>query len=228
MKCLYFLIISIGILLTAGCGSASVPEEVVKLSYQMGEDMNALQRSYEKLIHQRFDDLRQKRLQYLENRWKPRFIKNWIEIGRLLDVANGKVVWSFEKSDFVAPTPSKANAQLLATLEEWTSQGMRQIEEKKQELIKPLDDQEKELQDDVRLAFDRLMKANAQITAHLNSIRKVQQVQDEFLEALNIKELRDKIDSKLADLSRKAEEGLASVKKADELTDKITRKTGGN
>ena len=228
MKYLCLPLVILGLFMISGCGSATVPEEIVKLSYQMGEDMSTLHRSYEKLVRERFDDLRNKRRQYLEQQWKPRFIDNWVEIGRLEDVANGKVVWSFDKKQFISPTPSKADIQRLNTLEEWTSQAIRKIQEKEQELIKPLDNQENELLGDIRKAFDRLMKANAQITAHLNSIREVQEVQDEFLEALNIKDLRNRIDSKLVELSLKAEDGLAKIKKADGIVDKIIDKTGGD
>lgn len=228
MKYLCLPLVILGLFMISGCVSATVPEEIVKLSYQMGEDMSTLHRSYEKLVRERFDDLRNKRRQYLEQQWKPRFIDNWVEIGRLEDVANGKVVWSFDKKQFISPTPSKADIQRLNTLEEWTSQAIRKIQEKEQELIKPLDNQENELLGDIRKAFDRLMKANAQITAHLNSIREVQEVQDEFLEALNIKDLRNRIDSKLVELSLKAEDGLAKIKKADGIVDKIIDKTGGD
>lgn len=47
------------ILLTAGCGS--VPKEVVELSYVMGEDLQSINQSYDNLIHQFYNNLRDQR-----------------------------------------------------------------------------------------------------------------------------------------------------------------------
>ncbi len=56
-----------GSLLLGSC--ASVPKEVVELSYRMGEDLLALQQSYVVLIHKHFDALKARRVKYLESEW---------------------------------------------------------------------------------------------------------------------------------------------------------------
>ena len=52
--------------------------------------------------------------------------------------------------------------------------------------------------------------------AHLNSIRKVQEVQDGVLSALGIRELRDKINDALIKASDEAAQYLYEIEKADD------------
>jgi hypothetical protein len=198
-------------------GCATVPKEVVELSYRMGEDMSALQESYGTLVHEHFEALRRERIRYLDEEWTPRYLRAWIVDGRLRDVAKGEVIWSEEGSDFVKPVPGKEEEGLLTTIRFWSQSAVDDIEKKKTELLGPLTKQERQLSLWVADAFNRLYRGNAAITAHLNSLRKVQEVQDDMLAALNLKDVRDKINNALATASDKAQQGLDEVRKADGL-----------
>lgn len=196
-------------------GCSTVPKEVVELSYRMGEDIAAVQKSYKLLIHDHFEALRAERVRYLNDEWTPSYIKAWVADGRLVDVAKGVVVWSEEKGDFVRPAAGKEEMGLLVTIGFWSAAAIKEIEGKKAELLEPLNKQEAQLSSWVDDAFNRLYRGNATITAHLNSLRKVQEVQDDALSALSLKELRDKINNELVTASDKAEAGLEAVRKAD-------------
>ncbi len=180
----------VGWIFLVGCvaGCAHVPPEAVQLSYQIGQDLPRLHESYDSLIHQRFEDFRARRRAYLDEVWTTAFLSRWIETGRLADVADGTVVWSFDTNSFVKPTPGQEKAQLLATINEWTGQAVGKLEKKRKELLDPLDHDEKELRRQVQDAFNRVVQANAYITAHLQSLRDVEQAQDEALKALDIKD----------------------------------------
>jgi len=93
-------------------------------------------------------------------------------------------------------------------------------------LIAPLTSDEKQLREQVKQAFANITRSNATITAHLNSLREVQEVQDEVLKSLNLKELRDKINSQLVNASEKAKKGLEKIKEADAKVDKAAKKLG--
>jgi hypothetical protein len=208
----YPVIFGLGLLIP---GCSSVPKEVVELSYLMGEDISAIHTSYNALIHEHFEGFKNERIRYLNEEWTPKYIATWIEDGRLRDVVKGDVVWSEEKGDFIKPVSGKEEQGLLATVRFWSQAAVNEIEGKKEELLKPLNDQENTLAASINEAFDRLYRANATITAHLNSLRNVQEVQDNLLSAMHIKDLRDKIDSALINASGKAKEGLDAIKKAD-------------
>ncbi len=206
-------------LLLPGC--ATVPKEVVELSYRMGQDTEAVHTSYKALIHSHFESLRAERLRYLDEEWTPKYIRSWIEDGRLRDVVKGDVVWSSEKGDFIRPVAGQEETALLATVTFWSVAAVQEIQGKRAELLEPLNEQENQLCAWVDNAFNRLYRGNATITAHLNSLRKVQEVQDSALAALNLKDLRDKINDELITVSDKAKEGLDAVRAADGLVQKV-------
>jgi hypothetical protein len=169
----------------------------------MGENIVSLKSSYLLLVNTHFDRLEQLRFEYLEKDWIPKFMADWIEDGRLIDIASGKVVWSSERSDFVDPEKGLERQGLFNTVNFWSISAIKQIEEKRKELIKPLEDEKKELLVLIEEAFDRLYRGNAAITTYLNSIRKVEEVQNEFLETFHLKDFQEEISQRLLDISMK-------------------------
>jgi hypothetical protein len=225
---LTLVLVVLSIVMFTGC--ASVPKEVVQLSYQIGDDFSSIQVSYKKLVHDHFEMLRGQRIQYLNNEWTPTYIRRWVEDGRLRDVVKGDIVWSEEKADFIKPVAGNEDDGLLRTVNFWSLAAVAEIENKKKELLEPLNKQEEQLTSWIDDVFNRLYRGNATITAHLNSLRKVQEVQDDALAALHMKDLSDKINNTLITASDKAKEGLEAVRKADGLVQetgkKIQSKTG--
>lgn len=183
-------------------GCATVPKEVVELSYTVGQDLEALHLSYRTLIEVHFDGLRAQPVDFLEKRWIAAFLQDFMQSGQLIQIARG--------SD---------SMQVQEDVQAWVEVAIEIIEEKKRELLDPIDKDEKELLESVDEAFARVIRANATITAHLNSIRKVQEIRDDALRALNLNELRDRIDEGLASASQKAEAALEKLKELEGLTE---------
>jgi len=185
----------------------------------MGQDLEVVHSSYVTLIHRHFESLKQARIDYVDNDWAPVFLKDFVARGRLVDMAKGTIVMSGGK--FVAPDSGRQEAQLLEGVGAWARAATDRIERKKADLLEPLNTQETSLTSDVNLAFDQLNRGNATITAHLNSLRKVQEVQDEALSALNLKSLRDTINTRLVQASDLAAKGLDDVRKADNVVKQV-------
>jgi len=213
MRNITILATAVALLFLSAC--STVPREVVELSYVMGQDIDALKVSYRDLVHRHYDALRAQRLAYLDKEWKPAFIKTWIADGHLIPLASGSEVFSQSAEGFVKPTPGKEEIQLLDGVAGWAEDAIEQITIKRGELINPLDQDEKELIAIVDESFGRLTRGNALITAHLNSLNKVQSVQDDFMKAIDLKGLRAAINDKLSDASIKADKALKSIKDAD-------------
>jgi len=211
---LIFLLIGI-----VGC--ASVPKEVVELSYRIGEDLTALHESYDKLIGMFFEKMRAERVSYLNDTWYPRFLENWMERGQLVSVAKGEVIWSNEQEKLIPTPPNTDPKEAFSTLRDWVDYALYAYDVKEEALLKPLNDEELALRQDVQMAFLRMMRANAIITAHLNSIRKVQEVENEALEALYIKDIRNRINSTLVNISDKAAKELNKIRRIDESVDNL-------
>ena len=199
---------------------ASVPPEAVELSYLVGRDIGRLQQSYDLLLEQRFEDYRAQRIAYLENVWAPAFIAEWIKDGRLIDTARGVVVYDEGKDDYVSPTPGREQQQLLSTIYGWSDAAIFEMNDKRKSLLDPLNEQERQVRREARAAFDQVIQANAYITAHLNSIRKVQDLQKQALEALGIKDVVSSLNDRLVQVSNSARDGLDAIREADGHVDR--------
>jgi len=174
-------------------GCASVPKESVELSYTLGNDLESLHQSYEILITRYFDSLRGEVNSAIDRVFIPAYVNDFIKTGKLVENAKA------ERADLV---------------EAWASIAVETIDRERAARIEPLDRAEEDLLVSVNDAFDKAIRANAVITAHLNSIRQVKEVQDEALESLELKDVRDKINDALAEASRRVEEITADVDEA--------------
>ncbi len=201
---------------------AHVPPEAVQLSYQLGQDLESLYASYDEMIHDRFEELRARRTAYVDQEWARVYLAKFIEKGRLVEMAQGAVVLDVGHTRFVPPTAGREKLELLDSVAAWSRSAVRGIERKRAELVAPLDDQERAVRRDLREAFGRLLHANAYVSAHLASASGVQQQQDELLQRLGIKELRDRIDGQLVKASEDAAAALQRIRAGDELVDEIT------
>jgi hypothetical protein len=181
-------------------GCATIPKETVELSYAIGQDLDALHASYTNLIHQRFDNLRSQTTDFLDKKWTPTYLGNFIKRGKLISLA--------QDTD-----PVKA----FDGVSTWAEIAVKAIENKKKELISPINADEQNILKSIDDAFARITRANAAITAQLNSVRKVQEVQDDALKALNLKDLRDQINSQLISASNRSVSAIEQVAKAEKI-----------
>lgn len=212
-----FLFTVVSVLVVGGC--ATVPKEVVQLSYTIGQDIDAVHSSYRELVRKHFEGLRTQTTTFLETRWMPAYLSDFIKTGDLVAMAKD---------------PDPVNA--YEGVSTWVEVAIGEIEKKKRELLIPIDQDEKALLASVDESFARLIRANATITAHLNSIRTVQEVQDEALRSLKLADLRDEINKRLVEASEKAEFALTKVEgvktKVDELSTKkkelLEKRKGGS
>ena len=193
----FLKVLSIGIVLgVSAC--ATVPKEVVELSYVVGQDLVSVHASYRDLIHRYFDGLRAKASDSVDNRWTPDFLQDYIAAGGLVEKAQG----------------SDPN-QVLEDVQDWAEFAMEKIERTRRGLIDSIDVREQSLLVSIDETFSELIRANATITAHLNSIRKVQEVQDDALAAMKIKGLRDRINTALISASQESEAAIKRIEKTD-------------
>jgi len=175
----FMLLMAVMILLN-GC-AGHVPGEVLDLSNTMGEDLKALHHSYRQLIIAHFNSLRRQTDSFMENHWLPVFIKDFIERGNLVQMVQ-----------------SPPDGQRETGVIEWVAAALGAINEKRNLLMKPLDDEEKKLLEMVDSSFNLLNQANAKIYAHLKSLSKVEESTQGLFDMRDLKGLREKIDSGLA------------------------------
>jgi len=219
-----FISIKIILLIIVLGGCATIPQETIELSYVMEENIAALKTSYIALVNTHFDLLEKVRMDYLEKEWIPKFIEDWINDGRLIDMASGKVIWSPEHGDFAQPEKGLEVQGMITSTIFWSKAAIEQIEAKRKEIISPLEEQRKELLLIIEEGFDRLLRGNMAITAHLNSIRKIDEFRNKTFEALKSGDLQKEIDRRLHDISRYADQEMDAIRKADGLLNTAKQK----
>jgi hypothetical protein len=215
-------IILSGALLLAGC-SATVPKEVVELSYQMEKDLVQIQSGYISLAKQHVAVLKQQREDYLKREWIPLFVKGWIADGKLVALADGSLVYDESIDDYRAPLAGESERQ-LNNIVEWSTIALEELDAKRREVMAPLEQAEKALIDDINRSFAALQLGNQTVSAHLNSIREVQDVQNELLQKAEWDGLRNRLSEKLSKLSSEAGEGLEKIRKLDQQASKQLEK----
>jgi len=168
---------------TSGC--ASVPKESVELSYALGNDLESLHQSYRTLITGYFDLLRKDVNSAIDRVFFPAYINDFVITGELIENAqNGNHSY----------------------VEAWARIAVETVDKERTDRVEPINQAERELMLSVNEAFDNVIRTNSTITAHLNSIRKVNEVQAKVLESMELKDVRDKINFALADATVKAKE----------------------
>jgi hypothetical protein len=194
------LFAAIIILIIGGC--ATVPKESVELSYTIGNDLEILNQSYKLIITRYFDSLRREVNRSIDQVFIPAYINDYVETGQLFQHAQNK------RADLV---------------EAWARIAVETIDKERTVRLAPINEAEEELLRSIDDAFNKAIRANATITAHLNSIRQVKEVQDEILESLKLKDVRDKINDALVKASEKAKEITNEI---NEVSSELKRKSG--
>ena len=130
------------------------------------------------------------------------------------------VVYNESTDEFVAPTPGREEQQLLTTIHSWSAAAIAEVEDKRATLLDPLEQDKRQIRKEARAAFGQLIQANALITAHLNSIRQVHDLQSSALQELGVKDVLSSLNNRLIEISNRAVNGLEEIRKADGFVDK--------
>ena len=171
-------------------GCASVPEETVTLSMAVGQDIQQLHSGYRETIRFSFAQMRKAGLTVIDNVWTPAYLKRFVATGQLVEAAkNGQT----------------------ERIEYWARLAIDAIDKKRREFVQPLQQREAALIAEVDAAFDRVINANAAVTANLNSVLKVRDLQDQVVDLLGLTDVRNTINSAIVAASDEAAEAALKI-----------------
>jgi len=190
------------IFLCALTSCATIPKEAPLLSEELGLKLNTIQKSHLSLLHSFFDQKRAKVDEFISKEWIPAFASNFFE-NQTIQEAWDEIVSSNSKEDRL-----KFIIMLGPKLQE-------QINQKRLELIKPLDELENEIEYKIRNEYDIARSLNNSLTSFLYSASKVSENRSRYLEMLGI---TDEIIDNVLD---KTDE---TINKLSTLGDNITSK----
>jgi len=166
------LVLSLGV--AQGC--ATVPREAVDLSTTVGRDLEAVHRAHVALLNGYFDRMEADVNVFVDTKYRAysieRNARDFDLVGRLKQPAEG--------------------LDTLDVVEVFVEELVRDIEDLRGKLLQPIRKQRAEVQTAVEEAYRRIQDAQAVVTGHLASVRRVHDLQEEMLAKANLDGLRDR------------------------------------
>ncbi len=172
------LIAVLGLFMLGAC--ATIPKEVPELSFQLGQQIDRIEAAHLNLLDAYFEDKKEKVDQFMTNIWLPKFATNFLNQPAI------QAAW--EKAKSTGEQVDILNLILLLGPEL-----QKTINEKRLELINPLDQLQTEIKNQIKSDYNLAKSMNLTLTSYLQSAQTVAANRQDFLSALGISQ--DKIDS---------------------------------
>jgi regulator of sigma D len=194
--------ILLGIAASGLTACASVPPEAAELSRIAGQRVAALQAAHEAAITSYFELSRQRVEDFLDNRWVPQFLADFVPSSGLLQMMD----------------TSRAKGQMLL---QFSQAAIQQIELQRASLIEPLEAMERQTLRELRQSYAELNQIQSSLTAFVTSAQKVKATEDNVLKRLSLLSARDSAVNKAVSLNDKVVRLTASTDKATDIIKKL-------
>ena len=201
----------ISLVISIGC--VSIPPEAPELSAELGRKISAIEDSNITLLKRFFDQKRLEVDKFIENEWVPEFAEQFFSHPTIADAWDTIVREDDKKERIVFLTKTGPKLQT-------------KINEKRLELIQPLDDLERRIEQHIREEYSQARAMNNSITSFLLSASKVAESRDRYLKMVGLTDekvgkLIDQTDDAVTNLLGKAHAAKDKVNRAEEFLSKI-------
>jgi hypothetical protein len=204
------LLLAAGFSVNTGC--ARVPPQAVILSRTVGERLPDIQASHEAFVSAYFEVSRQRVQDFLDERWIPIFLGNFVADSQLMeklesvkhftDQENARLQTKLQGAGISGDEQAKVIKAVNDALGDpdrgklvllFSDSALKQIELKRKALLDPIDAQERATLNELRQNYAQIEQAQSTVTAHLSSIQKVTNEQDQVMARLGLLKTRDEI-----------------------------------
>jgi len=194
-------------------GCATIPKEAPQLSAELGNRISAIEVSNITLLHRFFDQKRKEVDKFIETEWVPIFANEFFS-NPTISAAWNTIVEEKDKS------------QRLQFIVRIGPKLQERINQKRLELIQPLDDLERRIEMKIRDEFAQALAINNSITSFLLSASKVAENRSRYLEKIgiteeNIGEIVNKTDEAVSDLLKGSKEVQGKISAAEDFVNKL-------
>ncbi len=206
---------AIGVLLLLGLSAcATLPKESADLSIELGKRISALETAHLVLVDKYFAEKRNRLDEFIEKEWVPEFTAQFYN-NKQIAVMWNKIVSSGNTAD---------RLEFIVTL---GPKLQEKINAKRLELIKPLDETQRLIEQQLRENYNQARAINNSVTSFLVSSVEVAENQKRYLEMLGVKdekmvEVLDQVDTAVDALLVRAEQTADQVEKAKLYYQKLT------
>jgi hypothetical protein len=203
-------------LLIASC--ASVPKETVTLSKTIGADLQVLCNSHCNIVQMYYGKIKTDINTFIDEVYAP-YIIHYVLQTELDKYKNGEAsLYS------IIETTGKVNGkneteEALSVMLEFQEAANSQITAKRNELLKPVLEQEREVLNAINLSYKNTIYANSTLTAYLTSLCQVKESQNEALSIAGLEGLDESVTNKLVKLAELVDTALKEGEKIDVKTD---------
>jgi hypothetical protein len=203
---------------------ALVPRESVELSTSVGREVSVMHEAHRELAVILFDRMKKDVNRFVDTVYAPHQIQFVLarqkERQRAGDAIN---LFSVLEKSMNEPENASAQSDVLAVLGATVELVEDDIKRYRQERLAPILDAEKSTLDELNRAYDRVERGNAIVTAHLASVVKVNEAQDELLSTLKLEGLREKTGSSLSAASTRIADFVNKARKFEGTVDETER-----
>jgi len=205
MKLCPKIVVGILILFMAGC--AAIPLEAPDLSAELGNRINSIRDANLTLLYRFFDLKRADIDHFIKSEWAPTFADEVFSAPKM------KKAWNTIVKDNNAEDRLKFLVIAGTKLQE-------HINEKRMELISPLDDLERRIEQEIRYEYEQARSINNSITSFLLSASKVAENRDRYLEKAGfedekVRQAIDNVDDAVKDLLSLGKKTKDKITKAE-------------
>ena len=159
------------LILTLLSACASVPRESADLSIELGKRISAIKKAHVALVDKYFDEKRSRVDEFIEELWVPEFAATFFANQQIADMWHG-IVQSGDTADRLA---------FIVTL---GPKLQTRINAKRKELVKPLDETEKKIIQQLNDSYSQARSINNSITSFLVSAVEVGESRNRYLEMI--------------------------------------------
>jgi hypothetical protein len=213
MKTRYLVVIILLFFCLIFLGCVTIPPEAPELSVELGNRISALEESNITLLHRYFDQKRNEVDRFIEQQWVPVFAEEFFSDPFISD-AWDTIVTENNKSErlkFLIMTGPKLQAK---------------INNKRLELIKPLDDLERRIEGELRNEYAQMRAINNALTSFLLSASKVTETRNRYLEMVKVTDKKiekviNKTDNAVFDLLKKTRDVQDKTEAVEEYLDEL-------
>jgi hypothetical protein len=221
----------------------SVPQEVVELSVAVEERIVATQTSHEAFVSRYFDASRARIEDFLQYRWIPEFLADFVRSAELIDrLYNVEVLDSLETARLVAelkqvPIQRAHQDEVVGAVNRALGDSVRgdtvllfaqaaldEIEAQRRELLTPFDQREATALAELRANYNELMSMQKTVSEFLKSVRETKELEESVLKRLRLQDERDQIlkgaiefNDKVANAIDRGESAADALEKLDEV-----------
>lgn len=211
---------------------ALVPKETVELSTTVGRDIATVHQSHRQMALALFGRMKQDVNRFVDDVYAPFQIQFVLAKQKeRQETGDENNVFSVMETAMREPQNAQAQKDVILVMQVIVEAVHEDVEGYRLLRLEPVLAQEREVLADIERVYDQIERGNATVTAHLASIVKVHEAQDELLQSADLAGLREKLgvtlsntSTRIADFVAKAEKVEGTIDDASTTVETLTKK----